>query len=53
MQRVFDVALALPPIALLAAVLLGIFTLARPAGFSKERVQGMVEKGLAPIAGIC
>ncbi|MER7497419.1 gluconate:H+ symporter [Streptomyces pharetrae] len=50
-QRVFDVA-GSPLIALLAAVLLGIFTLARPAGFSKERVQGMVEKGLAPIAGI-
>ncbi|HZF90510.1 gluconate:H+ symporter [Streptomyces sp.] len=50
-QRVFDV-VGSPLIALLAAVLLGIFTLARPAGFAKERVQGMVEKGLAPIAGI-
>jgi GntP family gluconate:H+ symporter len=50
-QRVFDV-IGSPLIALLAAVLVGIFTLARPAGFSKERVSGMVEKGLAPIAGI-
>ncbi|AIR97486.1 gluconate:H+ symporter [Streptomyces glaucescens] len=50
-QRVFDV-IGSPLIALLAAVLLGIFTLARPAGFAKERVQAMVEKGLAPIAGI-
>ncbi|MGW1540274.1 GntP family permease [Streptomyces sp. NPDC002309] len=50
-QRVFDVA-GSPLIALLASVLLGIFTLLRPAGFAKERVSGLVEKGLAPIAGI-
>ncbi|GAA3307527.1 GntP family permease [Streptomyces cinereospinus] len=50
-QRVFDV-VGSPLIALLAAVLLGIFTLLRPAGFGKERVSGLVEKGLAPIAGI-
>ncbi|MEU3252021.1 gluconate:H+ symporter [Streptomyces sp. NPDC006997] len=50
-QRVFDV-VGSPMIALLAAVLLGIFTLLRPAGFARERVSGLVEKGLAPIAGI-
>ncbi|AWW40424.1 MULTISPECIES: gluconate:H+ symporter [Streptomyces] len=50
-QRVFDVA-GSPLIALLTSVLVGIFTLGRPAGFSKERVSGIVEKGLAPIAGI-
>ncbi|WP_405874606.1 MULTISPECIES: gluconate:H+ symporter [unclassified Streptomyces] len=50
-QRVFDV-IGNPLIALLAAVLVGIFTLLRPAGFSKERLTPLVENGLAPIAGI-
>jgi GntP family gluconate:H+ symporter len=50
-QRVFDV-IGSPMIALLAAVLVGFFTLGRPAGFSKERLQHTVEKGLMPIAGI-
>ncbi|OQR61948.1 gluconate transporter [Streptomyces maremycinicus] len=50
-QRVFDV-VGSPLIALLTAVLVGMFTLLRPAGFAKERVSGLVEKGLAPIAGI-
>ncbi|KUM71299.1 GntP family permease [Streptomyces curacoi] len=50
-QRVFDV-IGSPMIALLAAVLLGIFTLLGPAGFGKERISPLVEKGLAPIAGI-
>lgn len=50
-QRVFDV-VGSPLIALLAAVLVGIFTLLRPAGFGKERLTPLVEKGLAPIAGI-
>ncbi|MGV9530869.1 GntP family permease [Streptomyces cellulosae] len=50
-QRVFDV-IGSPLIALLAAVLVGIFTLGVPAGFSKERISSLVEKGLAPIAGI-
>ncbi|NEB02235.1 gluconate:H+ symporter [Streptomyces sp. SID13726] len=50
-QRVFDV-VGSPMIALLAAVLVGIFTLLRPAGFGKERLSPLVEKGLAPIAGI-
>ncbi len=50
-QRVFDVVGA-PMIALLASVLVGIFTLLRPAGFSKERISPLVEKSLMPIAGI-
>ncbi|WP_329240723.1 gluconate:H+ symporter [Streptomyces canus] len=50
-QRVFDVA-GSPLIALLASVLVGIFTLLRPAGFGKERLTPLIEKGLAPIAGI-
>ncbi|MEU6481819.1 gluconate:H+ symporter [Streptomyces sp. NPDC047017] len=50
-QRVFDV-IGSPLIALLAAVIVGIFTLGRPAGFSKERINATVEKGLMPIAGV-
>ncbi|MFI8189011.1 GntP family permease [Streptomyces sp. NPDC085946] len=50
-QRVFDVVGA-PMIALLAAVLLGVFTLLRPAGYGKERISPLVEKSLGPIAGI-
>jgi gluconate:H+ symporter, GntP family len=50
-QRVFDV-LGSPLIALLAAVLVGIFTLGRPAGFSRERIAQTVETSLMPIAGI-
>lgn len=50
-QRVFDV-VGSSMIALLAAVLLGMFTLLRPAGFARERVSQLVELGLAPIAGI-
>ncbi|MGW0878819.1 GntP family permease [Streptomyces sp. NPDC002671] len=50
-QRVFDIA-GSPLIALLTAVLVGIFTLGRPAGFSKEQISQTVDKGLMPIAGI-
>ncbi|GAA1887869.1 gluconate:H+ symporter [Streptantibioticus ferralitis] len=49
--RVFDV-IGTPLVALLAAVMLGMFTLARPAGFSKERISATVERSLGPIAGI-
>jgi GntP family gluconate:H+ symporter len=49
--RAFDV-IGTPMVALLAAVLLAMFTLARPAGFSKERISAAVERSLAPIAGI-
>ncbi|MFM9370903.1 gluconate:H+ symporter [Streptomyces sp. Da 82-17] len=50
-QRVFDV-IGSPLIALLAAVIVGMFTLGRAAGFSKGKITATVEKSLAPIAGI-
>ncbi|MFD4576777.1 GntP family permease [Streptomyces sp. NPDC058417] len=50
-QRVFDV-VGSPLIALLAAVLVGMFTLGMPAGLSRERLSRLVEQSLAPIAGI-
>ncbi|MEU6310978.1 gluconate:H+ symporter [Streptomyces sp. NPDC047014] len=50
-QRVTDV-IGSPLIALLAAVLVGMVTLGRAAGFSRERISATVEKSLAPIAGI-
>lgn len=50
-QKVTDV-IGSPLIALLAAVLLGLFTLGRAAGFTKERLSSTVEKSLAPIAGV-
>ncbi|MFG3283560.1 gluconate:H+ symporter [Streptomyces sp. NPDC048111] len=51
LQRVTDV-IGSPLIALLAAVLVGIFTLGRAAGFTRERISVTVEKSLAPIAGV-
>ncbi|MFJ6694902.1 gluconate:H+ symporter [Streptomyces sp. NPDC091272] len=50
-QRVFDV-IGSPLIALLAAVIVAMFTLGRAAGFSKGRITTTVEKSLAPIAGV-
>lgn len=50
-QKVTDV-IGSPLIALLAAVIVGMFTLGRAAGFSRERLSATVEKSLAPIAGI-
>ncbi|MEV0603374.1 gluconate:H+ symporter [Streptomyces sp. NPDC050315] len=50
-QRVFDV-IGSPLIALLVAVLVGMFTLGKAAGFSAGRLSSTVEKSLAPIAGI-
>ncbi|HEY5833770.1 GntP family permease [Streptomyces sp.] len=49
--RVFDV-IGAPLIALLAAVVLAMFTLGRAAGFTKERMSATVDTSLAPIAGI-
>ncbi|MFJ2474031.1 GntP family permease [Streptomyces sp. NPDC087659] len=51
LQRVTAV-IGSPLIALLAAVIVGMFTLGRAAGFSKERIGITVEKSLAPIAGV-
>ncbi len=45
-------ALAFGSIALLAAVLVALFTLGRAAGFTKERISTTVERSLAPIAGV-
>ena len=50
-QKVTDV-IGSPLIALLAAVIVGMFTLGRAAGFTKERISSTVEKSLAPIAGV-
>ncbi|GLF96204.1 GntT/GntP/DsdX family permease [Streptomyces yaizuensis] len=50
-QKVTDV-IGSPMIALLAAVLVGLFTLGRAAGFTKDRLSSTVEKSLAPIAGV-
>ncbi|WP_372409061.1 GntP family permease [Streptomyces luteireticuli] len=50
-QRVTDV-IGSPLIALLAAVLVGMFTLGRAAGFGRDRLASTVEKSLVPIAGI-
>ncbi|MEU3963395.1 gluconate:H+ symporter [Streptomyces buecherae] len=51
LQRVTDV-IGSPLIALLAAVLVAMFTLGRAAGFAKERLSGIVDTSLIPIAGI-
>ncbi|MBB5934821.1 GntT/GntP/DsdX family permease [Streptomyces zagrosensis] len=50
-QRVTDV-VGSPLIALLAAVLVAMFTLGRAAGFARERLSTIVDKSLIPIAGI-
>ncbi|GAA0488265.1 gluconate:H+ symporter [Streptomyces olivaceiscleroticus] len=50
-QRIFDV-IGSPLIALLVAVLVGMFTLGKAAGFGMGRLSSTVEKSLAPIAGI-
>ncbi|MDJ1131447.1 GntP family permease [Streptomyces iconiensis] len=51
LQRVMDV-VGSPLIALLAAVLVAMFTLGRAAGFRKDRLATTIEKSLLPIAGI-
>ncbi|MEU8824100.1 gluconate:H+ symporter [Streptomyces sp. NPDC048636] len=50
-QRAMDV-IGSPLIALLAAVIVGMFTLGRAAGFTRGRITSTVESSLAPIAGI-
>ncbi|WP_432091969.1 GntP family permease [Streptomyces sp. NRRL F-5630] len=50
-QRVFDV-IGNPMFALLVACLLGLFTLGRAAGFTRDRLSETVEKSLMPIAGV-
>ncbi|MEU0404408.1 gluconate:H+ symporter [Streptomyces sp. NPDC006197] len=50
-QKVTDV-IGSPLIALLAAVVVAMFTMGRAAGFTRERLSSTVEKSLAPIAGV-
>lgn len=50
-RRFMDVA-GSPMIALLAAVVVAMFTLGRAAGFTAGRITSTVEKSLLPIAGI-
>jgi len=50
-QRIADV-IGNPLVALLAAVLVGMFTLGRAAGFTRDRISATVETSLAPIAGM-
>ena len=49
--RIFDV-IGTPLVALLAAVMVAMFTLGRAAGFSKDRLSETVDRSLAPIAGV-
>ncbi|MCK8679316.1 GntP family permease [Streptomyces lichenis] len=51
LQRVTDI-VGQPLIALLAAVLVGMLTLGRAAGFTRGRLSSTVESSLAPIAGV-
>ncbi|MFF2810544.1 gluconate:H+ symporter [Streptomyces sp. NPDC058000] len=51
LQRVFDV-IGSPLIALLTAVVVGMFTLGRAAGFTRGRIASTVESSLGPIAGV-
>ncbi|MFF9853268.1 GntP family permease [Streptomyces litmocidini] len=50
-QKVTDV-IGSPLIALLAAVIVAMFTMGRAAGFTKEQLSSTVDKSLAPIAGV-
>ncbi|MEV6327291.1 gluconate:H+ symporter [Streptomyces sp. NPDC051909] len=50
-QKVTDV-IGSPLIALLAAVIVAMFTMGRAAGFTRERLSSTVDRSLAPIAGI-
>jgi GntP family gluconate:H+ symporter len=51
LQKVLDV-LGTPLVALLLAVLVGMFTLGRNAGFDRARLSQTLEASLPPIAGI-
>jgi GntP family gluconate:H+ symporter len=51
LQKVLDV-LGTPLVALLIAVLVGIFTLGRSAGMDRPAISQVLERSLPPIAGI-
>ena len=50
-RQIFDI-LGTPLIALLLAVIVGIFTLGRGAGMGRDEITKVVESGLPPVAGI-
>ena len=50
-QKIFD-SLGTPLIALLIAVIVGMFTLGRGAGMSRNELTKCIESGLPPVAGI-
>jgi gluconate:H+ symporter, GntP family len=50
-QKIFD-SLGTPLVALLIAVIVGMFTLGRGAGMSRDELTKCIESGLPPVAGI-
>jgi GntP family gluconate:H+ symporter len=50
-RQIFDI-LGTPLLALLIAVIVGIFTLGRGAGMNRDQVTKCIESGLPPVAGI-
>lgn len=50
-RQIFDT-LGTPLIALLLAVIVGIFTLGRGAGMNRDQITKTIESGLPPVAGI-
>ena len=51
LQRIFD-SLGTPLVALLIAVIVGMFTLGRGAGMGRDEITKVIESGLPPVAGI-
>src|ERR1700712_5300116 len=51
LQKIFD-SLGTPLVALLIAVIVGMFTLGRGAGMGRDELTKVVESGLPPVAGI-
>jgi gluconate:H+ symporter, GntP family len=51
LRQIFDI-LGTPVIALLLAVIVGMVTLGRGAGMTRERITKAIESGLPPVAGI-
>ncbi|MDT5361800.1 MAG: gluconate:H+ symporter, GntP family [Mycobacterium sp.] len=51
LQKIFD-SLGTPLIALLIAVIVGMFTLGRGAGMGRDEITKCIESGLPPVAGI-
>jgi GntP family gluconate:H+ symporter len=51
LQKIFD-SVGTPLIALLIAVIVGMFTLGRGAGMGRDEITKVIESGLPPVAGI-